>query len=381
MKKIVFLEFDWAIRRYEITPFEFLNRPDLPDVVHVGEPYASFGADNFLKEHGTNCVKIAILNCSFPDITLSNQNLSIFDVIIVIDPEIITIDEYFDILSEKFSNNKIIVLSSCPLDSFHSLSTVLTVPWFFLQTQLVNHQLNLTSINSFESKPKLFDALLGINKPHRKFIFDCLKDSNLLDNAWVSLSAAIRWDDNPKPVYYKSQGLTELELAQVHPAINSVDMGFDSYMECLQHPTAPQGTVMRMASNLIPANIYDTSYYSIVAETHYPRTFFTEKTAKPLLAHRLFVLFGAYRQLEKLRSFGFETFGAVIDESYDSEPDDYIRWKMAFEQVVELSKNNPEKVLKKIDDVLTHNQNLINNREHFIAPVRNWVWEHINRIY
>jgi hypothetical protein len=375
MKKTVILDFDWAIRRYEITPLEFFNRPDCPDVVHTGEPYLSFDADRFLKKHGSDCVKIAIICCSFPDTGMTSQNLEVFDLIIVIDPEIINIRNYFDILSEKFSNNKIIVLSSCPLDSFSILDTVLTVPWFFLQTQAVNHRLNLNNTNpSFESKPKLFDALLGINKSHRQFIFDSLIKYDLLDKSWVSLSAATRYDQNPKPVYYKSQGLTELELAQIQPAMNSVDLGFDSYTP-LPEAGGP------MASNLIPVNIYNTSYYSIVAETHYPSTFFTEKTAKPLLAHRLFVLFGAHRHLEKLRSFGFETFGDVIDESYDLEPDNYIRWKMAFEQVVELSKNNPEKVLRKIDDVLTHNQNLINNREYFIAPVRNWVWKHINRIY
>ena len=375
MKKIVILDFDWALGRYEITPFEFLNRPDCPDVVHVIGPYTSFDTNEFKRIYGNDYIKIAVVGCAFPESGMISQNLDVFDLIIGIDPEIINIRNYFDVLSEKFSNNKIIVLSSCPLDSFSTLDTVLTVPWFFLQTQAVNHRLNLNNTNpSFESKPKLFDALLGINKPHRQFIFDSLINYDLLDKSWVSLSAATRYDQHPKPVHYKSQGLTELELAQVRPAMNSVDLGFDSYTVLPEfgNPTA---------SNLIPVNIYNTSYYSIVAETDHRRRFFTEKTAKPLLAHRLFVLFGAYRQLEKLRSFGFETFGAVIDESYDSEPDNYIRWKMAFEQVAELSKNNPEKVLKKIDDVLTHNQNLINNREHFIAPARNWVWEHINRIY
>jgi hypothetical protein len=375
MKKIVILDFEWALGRYEIAPVKFLNRPDRPDVVHVSGPYASFDANEFKKIYGSDYIKIAVVNCAFPESGMAGRNLDVFDLIIVIDAEIINVDEYFDILSEKFSNNKIIVLSSCPLDSFSTLDTVLTVPWFFLQTQTVNHRLNLNNANPlFESKPKLFDALLGINKPHRQFIFDSLINYDLLDKSWVSLSAATRWDQNPKPVHYKSQGLTELELVQVQPAMNSVDLGFDSYT-----PLPEAGKPM--ASNLLPVNIYNTSYYSIVAETDTRHLFFSEKTAKPLLAHRSFVLFGAYRQLEKLRSFGFETFGAVIDESYDSEPDNYIRWKMAFEQVAELSKNNPEKVLKKIDDVLTHNQNLINNREHFIAPVRNWVWEHINRIY
>lgn len=132
MKKLVILDFDWALGRHEIAPVKFLNLPDRPDVVHVRGPYASFDANEFKKIYGSDYIKIAVVECSFPDYGMvSQQNLDVFDLIVVKDAEIINVDEYFDLLSEKFSNNKIIVLSSCPLDSFSTLDTVLTVPWFF----------------------------------------------------------------------------------------------------------------------------------------------------------------------------------------------------------------------------------------------------------
>jgi hypothetical protein len=44
----------------------------------------------------------------------------------------------------------------------------------------------------------------------------------------------------------------------------------------------------------------------------------TEKTAKPIWAKRLFVMFGTPGFLKKLHELGFKTFDHVIDESYDS---------------------------------------------------------------
>jgi hypothetical protein len=378
MKKIVIQQFDWALRRYEDQIGDFLGRPDYPHINDDSMPYISFDADEFLKNRGDNFIKIAIVSASYPGqyCVLPDQNLSVFDLIINIDCEAMVVDNYFEVLTQKWSNPNIIVLNGCALESFESQGRALTVPWFFINTQLANQRLGLNFFRKSVTKPKLFDALLGINKPHRKFIFDSLKDSNLLDKSWVSLSAAVRFDQHPKLNYYKSPGLQELEMPLVEPAMNSIDQGFDSYI-----PILGLKNLYYSASNLIPCKIYDTSYYSIVAETGTEHCFFTEKTAKPLLAHRLFVLFGAHRQLEKLRRFGFETFDSVIDESYDLEPNTRKRHQMAFEQVVALSKNDPEKVLKKIDDVLTHNQNLINNREYFMAPARQWVWKHIKKFY
>ncbi len=65
---------------------------------------------------------------------------------------------------------------------------------------------------------------------------------------------------------------------------------------------------------------------SIVTETDFraPVVRVTEKSFKPFVTHRPFVLVAAPRSLALLRDFGFATFGAVIDESYDNvvEPED-----------------------------------------------------------
>ena len=63
--------------------------------------------------------------------------------------------------------------------------------------------------------------------------------------------------------------------------------------------------------------------------------------------------------LQRLRSFGFKTFGDVIDESYDGEPDSLLRWKMAMDQVQFLTTQDPVEIYAKIKDVVEHNQRLM----------------------
>jgi hypothetical protein len=65
---------------------------------------------------------------------------------------------------------------------------------------------------------------------------------------------------------------------------------------------------------------YNSTYFSVVAESlMQPMTFVTEKTYKPLAYYHPFVVFGTSGTLAHVRGQGFETFGHIIDESYDSE--------------------------------------------------------------
>jgi hypothetical protein len=64
------------------------------------------------------------------------------------------------------------------------------------------------------------------------------------------------------------------------------------------------------------------------------RTHITEKTFKAIALGMPFVLVAAAGSLEYLRSYGFQTFATVLDESYDEEQDDILR----VEKVVKLLK-------------------------------------------
>lgn len=62
------------------------------------------------------------------------------------------------------------------------------------------------------------------------------------------------------------------------------------------------------------------SFLQVVTETvyHYPNTFISEKTIKPIIAKRPFVLIAPPGSLKNLKSIGFKTFDQYWNESYDS---------------------------------------------------------------
>ena len=74
------------------------------------------------------------------------------------------------------------------------------------------------------------------------------------------------------------------------------------------------------ASSYFQSDFYQQIGIDIVTETvfHYPYPCITEKTLRPISCKRMFIIVGPSGILQLLRSKGFQTFGNIIDESYDS---------------------------------------------------------------
>lgn len=124
-------------------------------------------------------------------------------------------------------------------------------------------------------------------------------------------------------------------------------------------------------SDLIDPEIYNQSHYSLVLETtrHKDFAMFSEKEAKPIMAKRLFVIFGSKGHIKAFKKLGFKSFDKVMDESFDEIENDDERFIKMLDSMNELSKENPNVVYDKISDVLDYNYN------HFIA--RYWNREFI----
>ena len=103
--------------------------------------------------------------------------------------------------------------------------------------------------------------------------------------------------------------------------------------------------------------MFNSTAYSIIAETDHDNTlsFFSEKTAKPMIARRLFVAFTGYKFLHNLRRLGFRTFDGIIDESYDLIENDQERYSSAFAQVELLCATPQSEILPVIADIVEHN--------------------------
>jgi len=111
-------------------------------------------------------------------------------------------------------------------------------------------------------------------------------------------------------------------------------------------------------SDLIDPEIYNQTFYTALIETtnHPDFCVFTEKTAKPIIAKRPFVVFGSPGQLNALQKLGFRTFSTIIDESYDLEIDNQLRFKKVLDAMQELNNKDPLDVYEKLREVLEHNK-------------------------
>jgi hypothetical protein len=227
-------------------------------------------------------------------------------------------------------------------------------------------------------KPFLATALLGGWMYNRGLIIKQLEKEGLISQCLVnyhdrlpmSEQQRLQWKKNhPESAFtYRSPELDSLD----HPVF--LDIAFrDSICYALQ--PIPIDTCQQIPgmiphqhgwiSQLIPRNIYNNAYMSIVAETECmpcPDAFFiSEKIAKPLIIGHPFVVLGCQHYLENMKKIGFKTFAQWIDESYDSIQDPAQRALALVKSVVEFSKKSQsEKIqcLTEMLEVTNHNRAL-----------------------
>jgi len=207
----------------------------------------------------------------------------------------------------------------------------------------------LGQLNHTYDRPKMFDCLLGSTKTHRDFIEKLYQTSPYKDQIIFS--------------YFKYRIENGLWDSKYHPSKLGVPLTSNQFK--IDDEDA-------RVSAMIPTDIYNNSYYSVVAETISTNEYshFTEKVAKPIVALRPFVVFAGQHYLRNLKKLGFQTFSSVIDESYDDHANDQTRFKLAWQQVEYLCQQNPRQIIERLQPVLDH------NKQHFlmtdwIRPARN----------
>lgn len=194
-------------------------------------------------------------------------------------------------------------------------------------------------------RPFAFDCLLGARREHRDFVMLQLQNSGLLDCSITTYRDIFvgHWIN-----------LTPNRVAKLFPN-RSVCYPYVSSNLDPAWEVKPQ--LDHSISGLVPWGIYNQTWFSVVCETLASGQVFlsAEKMGKCLQARRLFVVFAIENFLLQYRSWGFETFGDVIDETYDTECDDVRRWIKAFDQVQYLSKDNLPQLMAKLKPRLDHN--------------------------
>jgi hypothetical protein len=198
-------------------------------------------------------------------------------------------------------------------------------------------------------RPFLFDCLCGTRRRHRDYVMLSLIKSGLIDRSIVTYRDVFVGGDiqiTPPEVQAEFPGMS-VPWPYVSPNL-------DPAWEVREN-------ISNDVSSIVPWEIYNRTWYSILVETlGFGGTYLmAEKIGKCLMARRLFVHFGVQGWLQQLRSFGFETFGSVLDESYDSIKNNVSRWHAAFEQVRYLSTQQHPSLLQKVKPLLDHNHHAL----------------------
>ena len=108
--------------------------------------------------------------------------------------------------------------------------------------------------------------------------------------------------------------------------------------------------------------LWTAPFLHVVNETVFyePKLHLTEKVFKPIVSCRPFLLVAAPGNLQYLRSYGFQSFGKWIDESYDQETDHDRRLAMIVHEVnkiCQLTRDQLQDLLMDMAPVLEYNKN------------------------
>lgn len=194
-------------------------------------------------------------------------------------------------------------------------------------------------------RPLLFDCLLGARREHRDLAMLTLQQSDLLDRSLVTYRDIFvgHWIAETPPRVAELFADTRLQYPYVSPNLNPA--------------WEVKSELDNGVSGIVPWEIYNRTWFSVVCETlGSGRVFLSaEKMAKCFQARRLFVVLAIEGFLQRYRDWGFETFGDVIDESYDSVTDDIQRWRSALDQVQWLCTQDFPAILSKLRSRLDHN--------------------------
>ena len=223
-----------------------------------------------------------------------------------------------------------------------------------------------------------FNRLTGGARAYRSFLVAELAKYNLLDQGYVSYS-----DVCPEHGHYEHNILATVGERNV-----SADYVIRARYELdrIKYPLRidNEGDIPNGSYTLGPIVELMESFLHVVTETCYwdSKTHLTEKIFKPIVARQPFVLLGCANNLKYLRSYGFKTFDAWWDESYDSIEDPIERLQAVVKIINDICAMSNEELtamLRAMQHVLDYNYNRFYSKE-FIDYCWNELTENLQQV-
>jgi hypothetical protein len=212
-----------------------------------------------------------------------------------------------------------------------------------------------------QDKPYKFLFLNGRARPHRKYLFERFRQMNLLDHAlWTMLdgrangSRYFTLTENGQDLMRQPTSIKHL------PSQYEVEFFRDNSV-VLDYPHKFAKNELfgsRWGEIYLEPMPYIDTYFSLVTETvfEYPYSFRTEKIAKPLAMGHPWICATGVGFYKDMHNLGFQTFGHVIDESFDTIDSNQDRMERIAVIVNDLCKQDLAKFLEACYNVCKYNQ-------------------------
>ena len=233
-------------------------------------------------------------------------------------------------------------------------------------------------------KPYKFLFLNGRMRSHRKYLLERFKSNGLLDHAlWTNLDTDLVLIKNlPQSRWQNFNNMNMIKLVFEHDGVDRMEQPIDlhflpkayetpAFRNNIDHLPATGTVKFNLFNNtwgdaVVDGSAYRDTYFSLVTETvfNYPYSFRTEKIWKPVAVGHPFIAVanrGFYRDMHKI---GFQTFGHVIDESFDLLDNSQDRIERIAAVVEDLCQQDLASFYKECYNVCKYNQELYTEMRH-----------------
>lgn len=215
-----------------------------------------------------------------------------------------------------------------------------------------------------KSHQKKYINMTRLVREHKLGLLLLLKDYDLIKDGYISFPGDTQdFDDIFLNVLNEYDDSLHPRLKNGYSIINDIPLIIDTN-------DFHKFNLGRFARSLLPK--YNSSYFSLVNETHYSKNhpyFPTEKIFKAIFHKHPFILNSTSGFLKGLKSQGYKTFSPYIDESYDDEKDDGIRLLKIVDEVkrlCDLSITDLQKFKEDCLEITNHNFNVLMTKKIFL---------------
>jgi hypothetical protein len=158
------------------------------------------------------------------------------------------------------------------------------------------------------------------------------------------------------------------------------DDEFDSSLREQYRDARINGDNMSMGKQRsIFCDFYKYFAIDIATETvyNYPYPCITEKTIRPIVHKRMFVIVGPPGILSRIQDKGFKTFSPFINEKYDTIQDPHKRMKCIVDELTRISKFSIDEIR---EIMLQYKDTLKHNYDHYHWLCHNEIEQIVNKL-